>query len=84
MCEERDSLSSISSPSSLPQNKRLVIEKDGGRDWNQDDGEWTHDWVFKQKTPVGPAFFNGLRSLGFISGQLQEFLGKLEIIVQMN
>ncbi len=37
-----------------------------------------------KKTPAGPAFFNVLRSLGFISGQPQEYLGKLEIIVQMN
>ena len=44
MSEERDSWSSITSTSSLPQNKRIVIEKDGGRDWNQDKWEWSH-WV---------------------------------------
>ncbi len=49
MCEERDSLSSISSTSSLHQNKILVTEKDGGRDWNQDDGEWNHDWIFNSQ-----------------------------------
>ena len=48
MSEERDSWSSISSTSSLPLNKRLVNEKDGERDWNQDEGEWSH-WVFNRQ-----------------------------------
>ena len=40
MSEERDSWSSISSTSSLPQNKRLVNEKD--------EGEWSR-WVFNRQ-----------------------------------
>ncbi len=38
MSEERDSWSSISSNSSLPQNKRFVLEKEGGRGWVHDGG----------------------------------------------
>ncbi len=48
-CVRRGLWSSISSNSSLPQNKILVVEKDGGRDWNQDDGEWTHDGIFNSQ-----------------------------------
>ena len=49
MSEERDSWSSISSTSSLPKNKRLDLEKDGGRGWNQDEGEWSNDSVFNSQ-----------------------------------